>query len=54
VKKCGRKRRNAAAEEGDAKEQETREPLGKVARSSETIIDPTLETGKAPVVPRIW
>ncbi|RMZ67021.1 hypothetical protein GMOD_00002426 [Pyrenophora seminiperda CCB06] len=50
--KRGRKRKNAAAEEGDAEKQgaDMLEPPGKVARISETLIDPTLESGKAPVI----
>ena len=55
-KKRGRKRKNAAIEELDVETQEADilEPPGKVARISETLIDPALETYKAPVVPRMW
>jgi hypothetical protein len=44
--------KNAAAEEGDAEKQDADmlEPPGKVARISETLIDPTLESGKAPEI----
>jgi hypothetical protein len=54
-KKCGRKRKSVAAEEGVPNEQEedASGPSAKAARVNDTLIDQMLETGRAPVA-QMW
>jgi hypothetical protein len=54
--KRGRKGTNAEVEEPDCGNQkaDALEPPGNMAYISEMLIDPVLETWKAPVVPRMW
>jgi hypothetical protein len=53
-KKRGRKRKSVAVEEGDPNEQvDASGPSAKAARVSEALIDPMLETWRAPVA-QIW
>jgi hypothetical protein len=54
-KKRGRKRKSIAAEEGvpDEQEQDASGPSAKAARASEAVINPTLETWRAPIA-QMW
>jgi hypothetical protein len=54
-KKRGRKRRSVAAEEGvpDEQEVDASGPSAEAARASEALIDPMLETWRAPVA-QMW